>query len=114
MDIKNACPTKIEAGITHVTRWTPPLDAERVKSFIQQFKEDEYPHWMNEDIFKVLELAGFTRTTQCCLGKPTKICTDDRWRGNMQPLFKLIELEVRKKINQEIEDAFKPVGTDLE
>ena len=107
--IKSACPTVIEPGITHVTRQYTPLNAETVKSCIKQFKEGEWPHWMNEDIFKVLSRANFTRTEQCCEGVGMKICGGDQWRGSMQALFIHVELEVRKKTKQEIEDAFKPV-----
>lgn len=107
-NIKNAAPFKLEAGVVHETRISDPLNAETVKSFVKQYKNGEWPHWMNEDIFKLLEEAGFKRTIQCCEGVKLKICSADHWKGNMQGLFKRIEIEVRKKIIKEIEEAFNP------
>ena len=57
-------------------------------------------HWMREDIFRVCETAGMVRVSACC-GVPTKICNNDKWKGNMEGLFKHIEAEVRKKIMKE-------------
>lgn len=108
-DIQNAAPAVLEAGITHINRISPPLNADTVKSFVKQYKEGEWPHWMNEDIFKLLEEAKFERTIQCCEGVKLKLCATDQWQGGMDGLFKRIEIEVRKKIIREIEDAFKPV-----
>lgn len=109
--IEKAASFELDAGTTHSVSTHGVESAQFVNSFIKQYGKSEYPEWMNEDIFKVLLEAGFTRTHQCCEGVALKLCASDRWEGNMQGLFKRIEIEVRKKIKQEIEDSFKSVDS---